>query len=176
MFPDRLTTHAGVSGVASSRAITASTPILLAWITTVKKHACGKAGTLLCLFTLLTWKNTLFIIYTGKRLYYQDSIKGRRGSSSLDMAQDGGACVKAQLFWYQLDKECDFMSSLPLIKSLYMLVYWSYSALTDLFDLFTCDRFTIAVHCSFCNNDNIQTGATASLLRGTEKTINTFSF
>lgn len=30
MFPDKLTTHAGVSGVASSRAITASTPILLA--------------------------------------------------------------------------------------------------------------------------------------------------
>lgn len=28
-FPDRLTTQAGVSGVASSRAITASTPILL---------------------------------------------------------------------------------------------------------------------------------------------------
>lgn len=30
-FPERLTTHAGVSGVASSRAITASTPILLPW-------------------------------------------------------------------------------------------------------------------------------------------------
>lgn len=28
-FPERLTTQAGVSGVASSRAITASTPILL---------------------------------------------------------------------------------------------------------------------------------------------------
>lgn len=30
-FPDRLTTQAGVSGVASSSAITASTPILLPW-------------------------------------------------------------------------------------------------------------------------------------------------
>ena len=30
MFPERLTTQAGVSGVASSKAITASTPILLA--------------------------------------------------------------------------------------------------------------------------------------------------
>lgn len=46
MFPDKLTTHAGVSGVASSRAITASTPILLAWIMTVKKQELGKAGTL----------------------------------------------------------------------------------------------------------------------------------
>lgn len=35
MFPDKLTTQAGVSGVASSRAITASTPILLAWIISV---------------------------------------------------------------------------------------------------------------------------------------------
>lgn len=33
-FPERLTTQAGVSGVASSRAITASTPILLPWYTT----------------------------------------------------------------------------------------------------------------------------------------------
>lgn len=32
-FPDRLTTQAGVSGVASSRAITASTPIRLPWAT-----------------------------------------------------------------------------------------------------------------------------------------------
>lgn len=32
-FPDRLTTQAGVSGVASSSAITASTPILLPWTT-----------------------------------------------------------------------------------------------------------------------------------------------
>lgn len=30
-FPERLTTQAGVSGVASRRAITASTPILLPW-------------------------------------------------------------------------------------------------------------------------------------------------
>lgn len=43
-------------------------------------------------------------------------------------------------------------------------LYWS-SAITDLFDVFTCDSFTVAVYRSLCNNDNIQTGAAASLLR-----------
>ena len=43
MFPDKLTTHAGVSGVASSRAITASTPILLAWM--MPRHEREHVGT-----------------------------------------------------------------------------------------------------------------------------------
>lgn len=48
---------------------------------------------------------------------------------------------------------------------------WSFlSAATDLFDLLTCDWFTVAVHCSLRHNDDVQTGAAFSLLSGTNKT------
>ncbi len=75
-------------------------------------------------------------------------------------------------------RDYDFMSSLPCMKSLYALIYSRTSAITHLFDIVTCDRFTFAVNRSLCNNEDIQTGATASLLRGTEKTfkINKQSF
>lgn len=55
------------------------------------------------------------------------------------------------------------------VKSLYVCA--DIFAITDLFDVITCDRFTMAVHRSLCNNDDIQTGAAASLLSGTEKTF-----
>lgn len=67
-------------------------------------------------------------------------------------------------------RDYDFMNSLPRMKSLHVLVC-RWSVITDLFDTVTCDRYTLAVYRSLCNNDNIQTGATASLLRGTEKTF-----
>lgn len=44
-------------------------------------------------------------------------------------------------------------------------------ATTDLFDLLTCDRFTVAIHRSLCHNDDVQTGSTASLLSGKNKTF-----
>lgn len=44
---------------------------------------------------------------------------------------------------------------------------WSFlSATTDLFDLLTCDWFTVEVHRSLRHNDDVQTGAAASLLSG----------
>lgn len=42
--------------------------------------------------------------------------------------------------------------------------------ITNLFHLLTCDRFTVAIHRSLCHNDDVQTGATASLLNGKNKT------
>lgn len=45
------------------------------------------------------------------------------------------------------------------------------SATTDLFHLLTCDWFTVAVHRSLCHNDDVQTGATASLLSGKKKPL-----
>lgn len=41
--------------------------------------------------------------------------------------------------------------------------------ITDLFDIFTGDSFTCTIHRSLCNNDDVQAGAAASLLRGMEK-------
>lgn len=51
-----------------------------------------------------------------------------------------------------------------------------YRPLTYLFDHLTCDWFALAVNGSFCNNDNIKSGAAASCLKETEKTseINIF--
>lgn len=108
MFPDKLTTQAGVSGVASSRAMTASTPILLAWIKTVKKQAFGEPGTPGHFFALLTRNENNVLVHRRMGLYYQDSVKGRRGSSSLDMAQDSGTGVKAKLLWDHLDGDFDW--------------------------------------------------------------------
>lgn len=41
---------------------------------------------------------------------------------------------------------------------------WRLSTTTNLFHLLTCDGFTVAVHRSLCHNDDVQTGATGSLL------------
>lgn len=49
------------------------------------------------------------------------------------------------------------------------VVFHYNSTITDLFDLLTCDGLALAIHCSFCDDDNIQTRTTASLLRQTEK-------
>lgn len=46
---------------------------------------------------------------------------------------------------------------------------WRSPVITDLFDIFTGDGFTCTIHRSLCNNDDVQPGAAASLLRGTEK-------
>ncbi len=64
-------------------------------------------------------------------------------------------------------------------KPKFALLHWC-SAITDLLHIVTCDCITMAIYCSLCNNDNVQTGATASLLEKTEKPFKTdkqtFSF
>lgn len=87
-FPDRLTTQAGVSGVASSRAITASTPILL---------PCRDAQQLLELEGQLQ-----HLWYY--RVSHQYSVECRRCPSPLHVSQNGGAGVKSEPVGHQLEQ------------------------------------------------------------------------
>lgn len=90
-FPDRLTTQAGVSGVASRSAITASTPILLPW----KMHTHSQIIRCVC---VQEQKEKLAMTSS-----YQDSVKGGRRASSLYMSKNSGASVKAEPVRHQLE-------------------------------------------------------------------------
>lgn len=86
-FPDRLTTQAGVSGVASSNAITASTPILLPWTTDTQWDHCVTH----CASNLVFYRDT-----------YKDSVKSRGRAASLYVSKDSGARVEAEPVSHQL--------------------------------------------------------------------------
>lgn len=84
-FPERLTTQAGVSGVPSSKAMTASTPILLpcrdrdVTVASLSWDGCRRDGAA-----------------------YQDAVKGGGCPTALHVAQDGDAGVVAQTLHHQL--------------------------------------------------------------------------
>lgn len=88
-FPERLTTQAGVSGVPSSKAMTASTPILLPCRDRDRDGGVATA--------LLSWD--------GRRrdgAAYQDAVEGGGRPAALHVAQDGDAGVVAQTLHHQL--------------------------------------------------------------------------
>lgn len=88
-FPERLTTQAGVSGVPSSKAMTASTPILLPCR---DRDGDGDVTT-----ALLSWDG-----HRRDGAAYQDAVEGGGRPTALHVAQDGDAGVVAQTLHHQL--------------------------------------------------------------------------
>lgn len=85
------------------------------------------------------------------------------------MAQDGGASVKAELLGDQLNRQVIHQTSVGFHQCLVIAVVCRVNAVTHLFHVFTRDRLTTAVHRSFCDDDDVQTGATPPLLKETKK-------
>jgi len=78
------------------------------------------------------------------------------------MTQNGGTCVKAELFSDQLNKH-KHAQRISHDKKITLIIFyvtvWAY-----VLDKVTGDGFAVAIQSTFCHNDDIQTMANASLL------------
>lgn len=145
-FPERLTTQAGVSGVASSRAITASTPILLPCEDAQQQRLLAPLYADLCI--------------CGRRQEtHQDPVERRWRPSPLHVSQNGGAGVKAEPVGHQL-KGTNIQLSQP---SFHSTLEETFSP--DLLDLLGCDRLAISGYGTLGHNDHVKARASCSLLQ-----------
>lgn len=159
-FPDRLTTQAGVSGVASSSAITASTPILLpcrAHIPSHQSHASYYSGSVSFLsIVMCCWVPQPGFCQRPRAFLLSGRGRGRwRGCQSPVCQSPAGELSKSTLLVWD---------SVPSVYT-NAKPEQQWDAKSCLFDLLGRDGHALPGQCALSHDDHIQTTTSGPLLR-----------